>query len=282
MDSGRRGLTLTNRSPGGYSPLPVQGNILAIVVLAAVSAAQDQAPPKNPFAGDAGAAAAGRVAFRMACAGCHGLSAKGGREGPDLTRGTYPAAETDDSLFRFISTGAPGTPMPGFRGSLDNDSIWRVVSYIRSLTRPGEAPLTGDRTAGEKLFWGKGACGQCHRVEARGEAIGPDLTRAGRQRSISYLRESVVSPDADLTPGYATITVVTRGGKKITGVERSYDNFTAQFVDLGGAFHSFARDSVRSMTREYRSLMPSDYGRLLNQRELDDLLAYLAGLGRER
>jgi hypothetical protein len=42
------------------------------------------------------------------------------------------------------------------------------------------------------------------------------------------------------------------------------------------------KDQVASATREDRSLMPSNYGRLFNARELDDLVAYLAGLGGEK
>jgi hypothetical protein len=38
----------------------------------------------------------------------------------------------------------------------------------------------------------------------KGVDIGPDLNRAGRRRSAAYLQASVLTPDADLTPGYAT------------------------------------------------------------------------------
>jgi putative heme-binding domain-containing protein len=112
--------------------------------------------------------------------------------------------------------------------------------------------------------------------------LGPNLSREGRQRSLAYLRDSVVSPDADVTSGYATITVTTRDGKKITGVERGFDNFSAQLMDISGRYYSFQKDTVMSMQREYRSLMPSNYNKLFSARELDDLLAYLAGLGGER
>lgn len=169
--------------------------------------------------------------------------------------------------------------MPAFGGRLEDDERWRLVSYVRSLTPRDTTPIPGDPAAGEKLFWEKGRCGQCHRAGARGSALGPNLTRAGRQRSLAYLRESVVSPDADVTPGYATITVATRDGKKITGVERGFDNFSARLMDLSGHFYSFQKDDVMSMQREYRSLMPSNYSRQFSARELDDLLAYLASLG---
>jgi small nuclear ribonucleoprotein (snRNP)-like protein len=89
-----------------------------------------------------------------------------------------------------------------------------------------------------------------------------------------------VSPNADVTPGYNTITVVTRDGKTIVGVERGYDNFTVQLMDTKEEFHSFDRSGVASVKREIRSLMPVTYGATLTGAELNDLLVYLASLGR--
>ena len=259
--------------------------VLALIVacLAQQCFAQGNATSaKNPFAGDANAVEAGRLVFRMSCAGCHGLHATGGRGGPDLTRGTYSTGDADKDLYSVISNGVPGTEMPSFGEPLDDSNIWRLVTYVRSLSHAGVAPIKGDRAAGEKLFWSKGSCGQCHRVGIRGIAIGPDLTRAGKQRSLAYLRESILAPDADLTPGFATIVVVTRDGTKITGVSKGFDNFSARLMDLSGRYYSFLKDNVTSMEIEYRSLMPSNYGRMFNPRELDDLLAYLASLGGEK
>jgi len=240
---------------------------------------EDKPAVKNPVAGDAKAVESGRLQFWMACAGCHGLRASGGRSGPDLTRGTFAAGNTEADLYRVISDGVPGTEMPAFTGRLQDDERWRLVSYLHSLAPHDTALIPGDPAAGERLFWEKGGCGQCHRIGTRGSILGPNLSRIGRQRSLDYLRESIVSPDAEMTSGYATITVVTRDGKKITGVERGFDNFSAQLMDLSNRYYSFQKDSVVSIQREYRSLMPSNYGRLFSARELDDLLAFLAGLG---
>jgi len=253
--------------------------LLTVLALSGAFLAQeDKLLRKNPLAGDARAVESGRVSFRMHCAECHGLRATGGRSGPDLTRGTFAAGDTDADLHDVISKGVPGTEMPPFSDRLDDNDRWRLVSYIRSLTPHTTGPIPGDRAAGEQLFWGKGNCGQCHRVGARGSSVGPNLTRSGRQRSLAYLRESVVSPDADITAGYATVTVVTRDGRKIVGVEKGFDNFWAALMDISGRYHSFQRNEVTSITREYRSLMPATYGRLFTGRELEDLVAFLASL----
>jgi cytochrome c oxidase cbb3-type subunit 3 len=237
--------------------------------VAAVSNAQD-------------AAETGRWTFRILCAPCHGIRADGGR-GPDLTLGTYSAGDRDADLFRVISRGVAGTEMAAYAGRIPDDEISGLVAYIRSVARAADnTTIRGDAVAGEKIFWEKGGCGQCHRVGTKGSSLGPDLTRIGRRRSVAYLSASVLKPDADVTPGFATIAVVTRDGKKIVGVERNFDNFSAQFVDLAGKYYSFVREDVISMTREPRSLMPSTYGKMLSDAEMNDLLAYLHSLRGER
>jgi putative heme-binding domain-containing protein len=237
-----------------------------------------QAEAENPFKNDPQAPEAGRGIFRIYCSPCHGIRAEGGR-GPDLTRGVYAAGERDADLHSAITNGIPGTEMPSFSVGLGNENTWRVVSYIRSTTRRDVEKTAGDAASGEKLFWGKGSCGQCHRVGPRGGRMGPDLTRVGRSRSVRYLRESIVSPDADLSPGYNTITVVMRDGKKVVGVQRGFDNFSAQLMDARENYYSFLKSDVTSLTREFRSLMPAGYGKMFTSSELDDLVAYLAGLG---
>ncbi|MFN0168581.1 MAG: c-type cytochrome [Bryobacteraceae bacterium] len=235
----------------------------------------------NPLAGDSKAAETGRGMFRIYCGPCHGIKAQGGRGGPDLTRGVFQAGESDADLFRVIANGVPGTEMTGYHGTFGEDGIWRIIMYIRAAGRPVAAAVAGDRSAGERLFWGKGGCGQCHQLELRGGRFGPDLSRIGRSRNVAHLRESLLDPDADIAPGYSTVSVTGPDGTVIEGVERSRDNFSVQLVDRGGRFRSFVREDVRSIEPRTRSLMPS-YRQVLNAVHLENLLAYLAGLGEKR
>jgi alcohol dehydrogenase (cytochrome c) len=218
----------------------------------------------------------GQAIFRVWCAPCHGIRAQGGR-GPDLTRGTYNNGDQDTDLFRVISRGVPGTDMPPAAADLDPASIWLVISFICSTTQRDVGPAPGDRAAGEKLFWERGGCGQCHVVGNRGGSLGPDLTKVGRQRGLAYLRESILSPDADISPGYETVTVETRDGRKIVGVAKKLDNFSVELMDLSQKAYSFPRSALISVNHESRSLMP-DYGGTFSNAEMNDLLAYLSSL----
>ncbi len=251
--------------------------LAALAFIPLLSIAQQERT--NPFHGDAEAADAGRGAFRIYCRPCHGIDAKGGR-GPDLSSGNYLAGNRDEDLFGVIAEGVSGTDMAAYEERLPDETIWSIVSYIRMSASEDETPVTGDPAVGEKLFWEKAQCGSCHRVGGRGGRLGPDLTTAGRSRSAGYLRQSMTDPNADFSRGYQTLTVVTLDGGKIEGIEKNYDNFSAQLMDAQENFHSYLSSEVRSIKRELRSLMPA-YGGSLTAREIDDLLAYLAGLGRE-
>jgi mono/diheme cytochrome c family protein len=123
---------------------------LTAIVLVAMAC---QAQETNPLASDPRAAEVGRWSFRIYCAPCHGIHADGSR-GPDLTLGTHTAGDID--LFRVISRGVPGTEMAAYGGGrVEDEGIWRLVSYIRSVARHESATIQGHASAGEKVFWGK-------------------------------------------------------------------------------------------------------------------------------
>ncbi len=245
--------------------------------LAAAGACAAQTASKNPLANDPAAAENGRIRFRGACSLCHGIRGEGGR-GPDLTLGSYSAGDSDQDIYNVIANGTPGTEMPDFGQRLEPEEMWQLVSYLRSIARRDAVRITGNAAAGRKLYSEKGQCAQCHRIQGQGGRMGPDLTRSGRQRSLAYLKESVLTPSADLTIGYPTITVVTRDGKKIAGVQRAFDTFSVQVMYTDENYYSFFNSDVASVKREFKSLMPDSYRGLFNDTELNDLLAYLASL----
>ena len=244
--------------------------LLALTLGVLAAAAQTT----NPFANDPAAPGAGLGIFHIYCASCHGNRAQGGRA-PDLTRGTFSVGDRDEDLFRTISEGIPGTEMSAY-ARLGPDTIWRIVAFLRSSARHESAP-EGNAAKGEALFWGKGGCGTCHSAGNRGNRLGPDLSTIGRRRSLAYIRESLLDPSADIVPEFHGVTVVTKEGTTIHGVEKFLDDFSVIVLDLNGRYRSFDRADVRSVTQDEKSLMPA-YGHAFNAAELNDILAYLLTL----
>jgi putative heme-binding domain-containing protein len=235
----------------------------------------------NPLAGNSAAIDVGKGNFRLYCAPCHGIHAQGGR-GPDLTRGSFSAGDADSDLFHVISNGVAGTEMTDYSNQFDDQMIWRFVAFIRSVAKPASAPVPGNPQRGRQIFQGKAGCGSCHTVAGKGAGIGPPLSRVGRERSLDYLREKLLDPGKYITPGYNTVSVTLPDGKVIRGVQKGFDDFSAQLLDRNGRFYSFRQEEVASMKREETSLMPADYGTRLDASEQTDLLSYLMSLRGEK
>src|SRR5437660_6720163 len=126
-----------------------------LLLLTTTLPAQD----RNPFAGDAKAAHAGEFQFRINCAFCHGLGARGGGRGPDLTRARKRRGHSDADLFRTINEGVPGTAMPQNGATqqgvgMTDEEIWQVISYIRSAERKADATAIGNAAHGKEIFNG--------------------------------------------------------------------------------------------------------------------------------
>ena len=123
--------------------------------------------------------AEGHAIYTRSCASCHGATGLGdGPAGVKLTprpaaigsaaqmRGVSPAL-----MFRILSVGIAGTPMPGFAASLTAEQRWNVVSYVNALRTTHSQVLEG-----EGLYTQR--CASCHGVTGAGDgALARSLTR---------------------------------------------------------------------------------------------------------
>ncbi len=93
--------------------------------------------PNNPFNGDRAAAGEGRQLFvRFNCSGCHGGRAGGGM-GPSLRDVDWIYGSTDAQIFSSIAEGR-SNGMPAWGTKLNEDEIWKLVAYIKTLRTQNE------------------------------------------------------------------------------------------------------------------------------------------------
>jgi cytochrome c oxidase cbb3-type subunit III len=249
-----------------------------------------RAQAKNPYAGNAKMAKLGEYEFRANCAFCHGLGARGGGRGPDLTRTPKKHGDSDQEIFTTISNGVPGTAMPPNGATqqgvgMTEQEIWQVITYIRSVEhKPVE--MSGDSVRGRQLFFGSAACSTCHMFKGQGGRLGPDLTAAGTARSLDYLTDSIRSPGRRLAQGlgeamkeftveYETVNVVTGEGTKLQGTLLNEDSFTIQFLDTREQVHSFDKAALKSWEKSRVSLMPVYDEKTLPEKDLQDVLTFM-------
>jgi cytochrome c-L len=91
---------------------------------------------RNPYDGQARAIRDGRRLYAARCQGCH-LSSGKGRIGASLItdQPDYPQMKTDVGLFEIIYGGATGAMQPFALQGLRQDSILKVMAYVRTLRR---------------------------------------------------------------------------------------------------------------------------------------------------
>lgn len=265
--------------------------LLAIFSVAALAYGQEH----NPLAGNPKAAKAGEYEFRINCALCHGLGAKGGGRGPDLTRAVKKHVHSDADMFQVISNGIPGTAMPanGTNGQgvgMTDHEIWQIIAYIRSQEVKSSAKSAGNAAHGKELFYGDANCSLCHMIQGKGGRFGPDLSGVAGSRTPAAIIESVRNPSRRLAWGltestkefpqeYETVTAVTKGGKQIKGVTLNEDSFSVQIMDMSENVHLLQKDELRSFQKTRESAMPKYSNDVLSDKDLNDIVAFLTSLG---
>jgi cytochrome c oxidase cbb3-type subunit III len=231
--------------------------------------------------------ARGKRLFESQCARCHGISGKGGF-GPNLARPKLRRAPDDEALRSVIQNGIPNTAMPG-EWDLDEREVALVATYVRSLGRLPAEKLPGDPARGKAVYEGKGGCAACHMVAGNGSGLGPDLTEIGALRGAGYLRTALVDPGKELPDravpyepnayaGFLPVQASLSDGREIIGYRVNEDTFTIQLRDAGGQLHSLRKADVRRLDRQFGGSPMPRYGDTLTPGEIDDLVAYLAGL----
>jgi putative heme-binding domain-containing protein len=173
---------------------------------------------------------------------------------------------------------------------MTEEEIWQVVSYIRSVQVKTSAQQTGNPAHGKELFTGSAACATCHMIDGKGGRLGPDLTASGAARSTDYLVDSIRNPSRRLAQGiseamkefsqeYETVTVTDERGQKFQGVVLNEDNFTLQMLDTREQLHLFEKGKLRAFEKTRESLMPRYDEKMLPDKDLQDIVAYLLSLG---
>jgi mono/diheme cytochrome c family protein len=233
--------------------------VAALGALAAVCLAAQPGPSDRQVVDDA-AAARGKSLYALHCINCHGSTAKGGPNGPDLIRSTVvlrdrfgsgigPALEKSTATHQSALTDAQVRDLSHFLHQ-------RIEATARNRT--ATAPinvLTGDIEAGRAYFVGAGKCSACHSPSG-------DLAGIGKRFADPVnLQQRMLFPS--LTPGrgkQVEVTVTPASGPSVSGGLLRIDNFNVSLRDGAGEYRAFVRGpgvrvDVRDPLETHHSLL---------------------------
>ena len=120
---------------------------------------------RNPVASTPESLAAGKRAYDVNCAACHGnraqgsekagvvisiIQEQGGKQPPDLTDDTWDHGASDGEIYTVIKKGVPPTMMAGWEGRISDAEIWSIVNYIRALAANEEVAVAPAAAAADR------------------------------------------------------------------------------------------------------------------------------------
>ena len=189
---------------------------------------------------DPAAALRGRSVYAAQCINCHGSTAKGGPNGPDLIRSV---AVLRDRLGSHIAP-AMRAASASHQASLTDGEVADVSHFLRerieavTRNRTPSAPidvLTGDPEAGRRYFNGAGRCSSCH------SPTGDFADLRSRTPDPLTLQQRILFPTLVRSTKRVEVTVTPLSGPPVSGTLVRIDNFSVSLMDASGDYRAFSR-----------------------------------------
>jgi putative heme-binding domain-containing protein len=181
----------------------------------------------------------------------------------------------------FVSIGLVILLATGFRGD-DKPGPLLEESWLKEdpAVLAKAAHDQGDPARGAAIFFQPSlTCAKCHAIgDGKGNTIGPDLAKLGRETTDAYLIESVLQPSKSVKKGFETVTIVTTDGKVVIGLlaEDRPDRLVLRDPSQDGQVVTILKRDIDQRTDGGRSIMPAGLLNGLDSRQqLLDLIRYL-------
>jgi putative membrane-bound dehydrogenase-like protein len=138
----------------------------------------------------------------------------------------------------------------------------------------------GDAERGREVFFRPtaNACSSCHRVQGRGQWVGPDLSTIGVKYGRDELIHSILSPSASIGLAYRSVVVALASGRTVTGLPVEDTPARLVLKTAQGERVVIEPSAIDERVTSDVSLMPEGLAETMTDQELVDLLAFLGKL----
>lgn len=149
-----------------------------------------------------------------------------------------------------------------------DSGIDKELSRVHALLKNAK----GDSVKGKALF--NAFCMSCHKLNASGGFIGPDLS-GYELHNLSFIIPAVVKPNLAIREGFELTQVQLRSGVTLSGFIKEQNDSIVKIQNLDGSLSVLNRKDVLKETRMQKSMMPEGLTKALNDEQVRDLFEYL-------
>lgn len=275
---GRAAVAQTNTAPGKTAPAGQKGKVVGTA--AAVTGSKE----------DPAAVERGGKLFVERCGECHGNSAKGTDQGPNLIHSLAVLRDEKGALISpILRSGRPEQGMP--KPDLSEPQISDIVAWLHVQTYGADHRntyawldvVTGNAKRGQTYFNTTGRCNTCHSVTGDLVGIGAKYdpftlqTRWVRPESGGGGRGGAATPAS--ARGATTVKVTLPSGESFSGTLEGISDFSVSLKDASGDFRSFNRDGdvpkveINDPLKTHKTML-----RQYTDADIHDVTAYLVTL----
>ena len=168
-------------------------------------------------------------------------------------------------------------------GGSGGDSMYHLFLTKTGLRKTNVAAAAhaiskADPEHGKELFFGRGTCFACHKVQGRGVVLGPDLVGIHKRQDLKYVIKSILEPDAYIVEGFQQTRLKLKDGRELFGMIQEE---TAQMVEiflLNGKRIVVNPDEIVKRVDAKHSGMPSSFAYTLSPQDIADLSTWIMSL----
>jgi putative membrane-bound dehydrogenase-like protein len=153
---------------------------------------------------------------------------------------------------------------------LVNSKIGRRSDVVEAYR--GVLEAKGDAARGKLVF--TKTCAACHKVQAVGNDIGPNLA-AMKARGPEAILLNVLDPNREVNPQYLNYAVLTADGRQLTGLIAAETATSITLKRADNATDTVLRIDIEQLKSTGMSLMPEGMEKQIDQAAMADLLEFL-------
>jgi len=264
----------------------------AIALLALRSPAADSAPATSPAEKEDPVEAAVRATAEAAAKKEAARQEMRTQQKALVKLGDDPSTTADAILIAEFEKFRAGELPPGLWLELFEAAAKRKDPRLKEMVAAREQEATkhdlvsqfreclegGDAESGKQIFatWPQSGCIRCHKMNEEGGQIGPDLTTLHQTTERIYILESIVDPNAVITPGFQFVLLTLIDGTTISGILNSETEDVLRLTSVIDGKRGRVGASLVKERTPLPSAMPPGFGLVLGKRAVRDLVEFLA------